>query len=452
MRELKHENQKGLFIVIFVALFFSSILGAQLFGVSLNKIALLPLECYLIYVAITKGKIIEFKISMYPILLFYVVQILGSLFGLLNVEYAQTYDGYRDTLINNIIQNILIYFPIVLLIGQMNNKQQLYYVFKKCIVYVARIHLCWIIVQFLLWNMFQIDFNAIIFQDLLKGKLGDDFGSTVIFLNDKVELRATGLNYEPAAAATVMMLGICFDRRIALKIMYALGTVLGMSRTGIVVAIICLIIQLALGIYTKKFKIKTSNLLYLIILSAFCVILLFMFVPSLSNQLFNLIDRFTNMGTNNDGSERHIMYPIYSLYSWAVDLNIYQKFFGVGARVSGIVFAESPYVSSNMTFHGTMLSEAWEVECDYAAIMLGDGAIGVIAYLWIISKYIRSRDIDCVTLGIAVLCFGLMYNTFSSTLFQIVTIFFLTTKFSKKQVKSSELLASNSIKYFKFIK
>lgn len=35
--------------VIFIAVFFSSIVGAQILGVSLNKIALIPLELFLLF-------------------------------------------------------------------------------------------------------------------------------------------------------------------------------------------------------------------------------------------------------------------------------------------------------------------------------------------------------------------------------------------------------------------
>lgn len=435
MTMVKHSNKIGLFIVIFIAVFFSSVLGAQFLGVSLNKIALLPLECYLIYLMLTKGRAIKFCTWMYPIVLFYAVQILGSLFGLLNVDYIQSYEGYSSTLINNIIQNVFIYLPIVFLIGQINDKQQLLILLKKCIIYVARIHLCWIILQFILWNIFNIDFNELIFEEVLRGQLGENFGSTTIFLNGEVQLRATGLNYEPAAAATVMMMGICFDKSLALKILYTIGTVLGMSRTGVVVAIICLVVQFILALYTKKINFSSKKLIILVLSLVFIIIILFVSVPSLRTQVLNLIDRFTNMGSNNDGSERHVMYPIYSLYSWAFDLNLYQKFFGVGARVSGLVFVESPYVSLNMAFNDSMLRTAWEVECDYAAILLGDGLIGIVAYLWIIIKYIKSKNLEYIALGIAVLCFGLMYNTFSSTLFQIVTILFLATNISNSYIK-----------------
>ena len=444
---------KGFTVVLFIALFGSSMLGAQFFGVSMNKAALIPLELYLIFYFIKNGNRIFISYRAFPFLLFYFSQLFGSIVGLMNRQYGQLYPSYYGILTNNILQIFIFYLPILIFLCSMRNKDEIYVRLRRCIIAVARIHMVWVFLQFVLWYAIGFDLNGFFFQELLNGRFGESYSSTLINLNGRLQLRATGLNYEPAAMSLIMILGICFDKKIIFKILYFIATILGMSRTGVVVAALCLCVPCILWIIQNwDKKIPTKDFLrfsILFLLGIILIALLIWSVPYLRDQFVSIIDRFFNMGENKDGSERHILYPIVSIGSWIFDLNIFEKLFGVGGRVSGVVFTNSPYVSSIMGFNNTMLTDAWEIECDYAAILLGNGIIGFIAYFLVIIKLLRSRDNILITLGVGILVYGIMYNAFTATLLQVVCIILLSVIPSRKVSVSRSSTCENNPKVIK---
>lgn len=61
-RELTNlrKGMKSMFVVVFIAVFGSNIIGATLFGVSLNKLVLVPLEIYLLF---QNGRNLRFQVG-----------------------------------------------------------------------------------------------------------------------------------------------------------------------------------------------------------------------------------------------------------------------------------------------------------------------------------------------------------------------------------------------------
>ena len=437
----KYVHFNILFFLIFIAVFFSSMLGAQLFGISLNKIGLIPLEIYVIYHILINGKISVNK-NLYPLLIFYLVQVIGSLFGLMKVSYNDTYSGYNERLINNIIQNILIYLPIVTGIGLIKDKYPIFDYLKKSIIYVARFQCVWAIIQFFLWYAVSFDLNTYIFVEVLKGILGDSLGVSLINIGG-TQLRASGLT-GPAQFSVLMLLSICVDKKILFKILYLFGSVLAMSRVGMVTNLLILVVQVLYNFYWQK-NYKRVILFYkiffgLILLTAVFVIL-YNNVTLVKEQIDNSVGRFFGM-KEDTGSERHLMYPVYAVYSWLIDLNIFEKIWGVGARVSGLTFTHSEYVSSHITLNNEMLTTAWEIECDVGAILLGDGIVGFFAYLYILFRLIKTKNIEFISMGLGLFVYGFMYVTFSNTIIQITLIIVLTTIEDKKSISYNSYLKS----------
>lgn len=432
-------NDKLLFIVVFIAVLFSSMVGAQLWGISLNKLALLPLELYCLFHVLKHRKIIIASTST-PLICFYFAQIVGSFIALLNHNYLSLYSNYRSTLQNNIIQNVFIYLPLVFSLSVLDNKDKLLSYLKRSLIYTCRIHCVWAIAQFVLWYAISFDFNNFVFVDLLNGLLGDNYKTFLIFLDGKTQLRATGLNYEPAAMATIMLLGVCLEKTFLLKLIYCATCFLGMSRTGIIVTFGTLGFQI---IYTsikhrKNFDKKLLKKALFYLAGAIVFVLVCLSIDFLRTHILNALSRFMNMGNRQDGTSRHLMYPIYSLYAWFNELNIAQKTFGIGARVSGLAFSNSEYISSQMILNQTMKTTAWEIECDFAAILLGDGLIGIIAYFALLVGLIKKKELGWISLGVGLFVYGVMYNTFSQTLMQIILITLFST--SKKENEPLPLL------------
>ena len=387
----KSNLKRGFSVVMFIALMGASMLGAQFFGMSLNKIALLPLELYLIWWIFHNRKIVRLHWFSMPLFAFYFVQIVGSLVALLNKGYGVEFPSYKSTLFSNIIQYIFIYVPILVCIMQIDNRTELYSCFKKNICRIARIHAIFVIVQFALWHIFRFNFNGFLFETIFPGLFKEEHSSTLINIGGDIRLRATGLNYEPAAMALVMLLGFCFDAKWIWKILYFVCTLLGMSRTGTVVLFLCLIVNGIYFIYSNWLtKFAGRQIFYACVVFVALIIgggLMVMMLPSLNEQIMSVIERFVSMG-ESAGSNRHIMYPIAAVHSWFCELGLIEKFIGVGGRVTGIVLLKSPYANSVMEFMPGMYVDSWEIECDYAAILLGEGLIGFVSYLLVIISFL----------------------------------------------------------------
>ena len=190
---------RGFEIVLFIALMGASMLGAQMLSFSLNKLALIPLEIYLVWYVIKNKEEIRISKFCIPLLIFYFAQFAGSIVGLLNTNFRQQYLTYYDRLSNNLLQVIFFYIPILIFLSSVNEKNRIYLSLKKCIVLVARIHMIWVFVQFIAWYIFDLDFNEFVFQTIFNNFFGELFSSsTVIHINGSTQLRATGLNREPA--------------------------------------------------------------------------------------------------------------------------------------------------------------------------------------------------------------------------------------------------------------
>lgn len=442
----EYKQQVTMFGLIFFALFFSSMLGAKIFGISLNKLALLPLEAVIVYYVIKNRKIYGNK-NLYSLFGFYIVQIAGSLFAIVFVRY-NNYVGYYNRLITNVIQNVFIYIPILFGLGVLREKFPLYKYFKRALLWVVRIHCVWAIIQFLFWNIFDLNINEIIFKDFLNGFIDISFEQILINIKGKTQIRAAGLTIHVAFAA-LMMMGVCFEKNYLLKLLYCLSCVLSMSRTGIVASFGLFFFQLICLLFSiEKSKRKKIFCRGAIISASICVIFLlgYLTIPFVKEQVNNVLDRFLNINSNKDGSKRHVMYPIYAVFSWIVDLNLFQKIWGIGARVSGLVFVNSNYVSKNMIFNNEMLTTAWEVECDFAAILLGDGIVGFAFYLCMLYILIKSKNRELASLGLGLFVFGIMSAAFSNTLIQITLIFvFVTLGQKHKTVENKqEKIANNT--------
>ena len=94
---------RGFEIVLFIALMGASMLGAQMLSFSLNKLALIPLEIYLVWYVIKNKEEIRISKFCIPLLIFYFAQFAGSIVGLLNTNFRQQYLTYYDRLSNNLL-------------------------------------------------------------------------------------------------------------------------------------------------------------------------------------------------------------------------------------------------------------------------------------------------------------------------------------------------------------
>ncbi len=426
---------------VYITVFLTSMAGATVGGISLTKIAFIPLMVAL--VTELKFKKVIYKPEK-KLLLYYVVIILSSLWGLIKQKLF-VFDTYENKLIMNIVQFLIIYIPICRMLSGSRNISEYSRWFREAIVALAKVNCVWGMVQFAFWSFAGIDFNQLVFTDILHGVFGTQWTvynqsvSTGVLIRN---LRVAGLNFEPACFSFVLLLGYIMDEKKWHKILYVFVIILSLSRAGIVVA--CCIILLDFIKTSRRLKKATlqrvtigacGGMIFLVLISKLTIF------DNIKNQFQVLLERFLMIGSASagDGTYRHIMYFFWALRSWILDLGPIQKIIGVGHRVSGVVFSSN--ASMQALLQESMLNRAWAIENDFADVLLGTGIIGIclLYSFWYCIYRVCSEKIKRVIQMLII--FGLLYNvsiwTFTNLIFlYLITEYIVTLKEDKRYMTS----------------
>lgn len=418
-----------LFACTFVAVFFSSVIGAQIGPVSINTVALLPLLFYLLIkrVFINHDKfIIPWK---NPYLWFCVSMAISSVLALFR-PYAYI-EGYLSSQIFCLIQSIVICIPLLCLaydFAPISN------CLVRSFVWTFRIHLIWAIFQYSLWTFFDFDLNNFFFTSLLGG-LGKEGWTAVSNLgtaNDPiVVLRVSGLNSDGAFLGIIVIIGIVLDRSLVFKILGLAVTFISMQRStilAIVVMLLLFIIQILThrrpGMHLPKLKpIGYFSLIALVV----AIALIFILSPEIRNSVSLFASRFdiTKLTSGNDsGTMRHLLY-IPETLRLLIALGFVVALFGVGPKTSGLIFSMAPNSVSEI-LNKTMESGAvWTIESDFASVMAGCGFVGGACYLASFFQWAKSRNNSVQLLAITLFIFGLMYNFTQLMFIRLLFLYFI---------------------------
>ncbi len=415
-------------VTVFIAVFFSSMLGAQFLGISLNKIALLPLEFVLFILAIKRKNVVPWNEKKRNLLFWFLAIILSSLVGLTEKDQLS---GYEGLLLANIVQYIAIYIPILLMVNVINDP---FARIKKSIVIVAEINSIWAIVQFVCWYLFSFDWNSFVFISLLKGVMGTKW-TAWDFTTGVLMIRATGLNYDPAFLSQLMVFGFALSKSKLWKAFFLFTCICSMSRVGMV-SIFLIVLYAGYKKITNhdKWHLEKNFLFHTVF---FCLIIgmtfvyLYNSVEIVKNQTDSFVNRFafvSSISTDNASmdvsSRRHSIYAPLSILVMAEQpmLNV---LFGVGPRIGGSAITHSSYIKE-INPSPEMLCRVWCVECDFAEILLGTGLFGLCLYYLNLFSLLRvkNRYSDYYKkIVMAVFLFGFMYGIGLNTLTVLLFIF-----------------------------
>ena len=413
-------------IFVFIAIFLSSILGASLFGVSLNKIALIPLMVYLLLFLILKRKKLFISRNTVIIIIFFLLAAASSLLSLLS-DYTYI-EGYTSRSLLFFVQSILIYVPLIILLDSYtrygSNRKYLLYAVKKSIVITFRIHAVFALLEFVMFFIAGIEFPTAI----LSVFYGSDAAPALINLGSLgIFLRPTGLNMDPAYFGIAMVFGFMFEKNRLWKFIGFLCVCLAMSRVAILTIVVVFLLQLRY----KKIKARTI-IIFAILAVAFIAVALSN--PYINSQITGLFSRLTLSSNNGDsGTMRHILYFPKSIEVWFSDYSLLQKLIGYGPRQSGTILAHSGVMDEYLI--ESMFVTSWSAECDFAELLLGYGLVGIILYAAIVLRLLRLRKgIEIVAV---VALFGLMYDISSSTyvLFILIALTCVLKKAPYRQKK-----------------
>ena len=415
--------------LIFIGVFFSSIVGAQLFGVSLNKIAIMPLEIMLISKTLLKQGSTNLYINKNKkrLILWYIINVLSSILGLIfinnyNVKYI---DDFERTELLWIIQICIIYLPILLMLP--NNNNILKSDVRESLLLTAKIQALWTLLQFFLYYVYNFDLNEVVFHDILKQASSN--WTAYSYIDGKILLRPTGLNHDPAFLGILMIIALIYEKRSLWKLIYLFVIVISLSRSALVTAAALLIYKIISYINNNTLKVK-RNLFIRLVAMSLCVLLVFYFlynkIPSINEQVSRLIARFSTIKTGQDGTSLHLGYFRYSIIVSLFIMPVINTLLGIGMPVSGVGFNIYHNYISKLEI-GHRINLAWTIESDFATVLLGTGVIGLVIYYLNLLNFYKEESIvpQNRELIFCILIYGFMYNLAGLTFMQFVFWMFI---------------------------
>ena len=401
-------------ICVYIAIFGSSILGAQIFGISLNKVCLIPLFLHLLFNV--KGSVI--KKTLFPLLAFYVVGAVSSVISIV-APYADSIDDYYSVSIFYAIQLLFIFIPFVYLFSGYSYKEELLNDTKSAIIFVSRANIIVALIEFFSYFIVGVSFtNAIlyVFYKIDNAAALINLGRLGVFL------RPSGLNLAPSYLGIIIVFGFIFEEKTIWKLFGFITSLIAMSRTALVILIALFIYK-----YMKENKLSRIKKRYLIVFFVLIVglVTLMTSIPSFSSQIEGMLSRlnlFEETKSDDVGTLRHLLYFPKSIEIYLFKYNIIQKLIGFGPRLSGTILAHSNVM--NVYLGNEAFNTAWALECDFAELLLGYGILGFCLYY---STVLKLRKISNYGkfLFIAIFLYSFMYNISASTFSQLIIMIFL---------------------------
>lgn len=408
-------------MIVFFSIFFSSIIGITAFGISINKIALVPLEIFLFFKTLyTIKKGISFSSQHIILLLWYAVLIFGSLFGVLFT--SQYIEPFLESTIQKatfqIVQVCLLYIPISILLTNFKDKKILINIIKESFVRIARIQAIWALGQFIIYYQFDLDINNIIFN-LFSSEIENKW-TAFNNIGGLVLMRPTGLNSDPAFLGLLLVLGTILEKSKIWKIFFFSILILACSRSGIITIIILYLYNM----FNKNKKItlnESMRIACIFVIVSIFAIEMYNQIPAISNQVDRMLNRMIMISEGGDGTERHTGYLIAALRILFLSMPFLYIFFGIGIPISGIAFNVFNNDITEFQLNTLMLNSIWVIESDFASVLIGSGIVGItLYYLFYLNAYLKIKDKEIKEIIFCLVLFGLMYNIATLTFIQFI--------------------------------
>lgn len=406
---------------IYLFVFLNSISGLKVSGIGVNRLVNIAFLLYIIVFGRIYGRE-SLVVRKTPLLLFFCSCLISCA-----VPMMYTYGVSQGSTLVSFSLNVLTYVLIYALLSGLkySRKKEVCYHFRKALLLTARIQVIWGLLQFVLYYAVGLNINEIVFRVLLNTDEGGSW-SLMFFSGGSWKLRISGLNYEGAIFVIILAIAYALEKKWQWKVVYALGVVLSLSRTGFFTLLMLMILDICRSISSGgRVKRRSVALIALVLLSATAMSLLILRSNgAIRQQAETLVVRLLNKTSSNQVStSRHLLYYPYGAYIWAMRSNILQQLFGYGMRCSGIPFMENTDIASSLGIIPSSYTSTWAVECDVIGLLLGGGIITALLYYYTLgSIYVDKRNPFRQAIA-AIAIAGVMYH-FHSISYVIYVIVF----------------------------
>jgi len=381
----------------------------------------------LLYISILYGAILFLNIEIRDkiILLLFCsssITLIVTAFSLLPTTWkAQSFKSYI---------NFVAVLVLVCIILKIKDRIKYATSYFKGVIFSVYAQVVWCCLQILLYKIFKIDLNNIIFDKFLHSTT-----STSQYKNG--DMVCTGLCWNAGNLAPIMIFGYIMCKNIYFKILIVIIAALSDSATTQIGIILCIgfefifwlknnkkendakkIIQNAIEWINQNIrkekkigKIKSDKKRKLIfsiltlLLSVLVIFVLSVFLKIFYQKFSSLIERFMSAIDNTAGNSSSVHFVYYSkLYYILTKISWPQKIFGLGIGCSGYPFSQ---------FYNQYVNSIWVVESDIVDIILGRGILGFVAfYYWLIRQAQKGKAINkkYTIFFISIIISGIFYN------------------------------------------
>ncbi len=367
--------------------FFSTIQVFEFFNVTIFTTLLIIIAVYFL---VTK----RIKVKGNSIFLVFIfVSLVTTVLTFINNDFDSR---YQLNSINGFINYALVFLIYMLINGSSQTDS-----FLKGFKISCYIQVFWALVQFITSEFWCLDFNKIVFNDLLKMD-----GAYSTYRDGKAV--CSGLHWHPANLIPVIVYLFLFNKSIILKVICIVVTYYTSSATMYIALALCLVFSLCKffkNLLKDGIKFGPKQMLILLLTIITLIFSSSFIFDKVINALTMLITRILQINSTIGGTSSAVHFSYYkSLSDIYLKNTLISKLFGVGIASSGIFFSK---------YYGQYNNILWVVESDFVNILLSQGIIGFILFYYIIiSKSLRTRkyNINVLLFIVILLICGITYN------------------------------------------
>lgn len=267
------------------------------------------------------------------------------------------------------------------------------------------VQLGWCIAQLLLYKLFEIDLNRLVFGQLL------GYQGTVSHYREGV-LSPSGLHWHAANMVPILVFTFFRNKSLPVKLICVAVAYFTKQATALIAVFLCVGCELL--VVAKRMlldhhgKMKRKNAILGLTVLGVCVLLGGVLLPKIQSMLSYLMLRMLNaLNFNMDdlSSATHLSYYTCIPYIYA-RIPVSQILLGAGMNTSGYYFSQ---------FFLQYTDQTWVLESDFANLLLSTGILGTAAhYLFIFVTVWRMHKNDKEERGswalLVLIACGFFYN------------------------------------------
>ena len=267
------------------------------------------------------------------------------------------------------------------------------------------VQIAWCIAQLLLYKLFEIDLNRLVFGQLLGSQ------ETVSHYREGV-LSPSGLHWHAANMVPILVFTFFRNKNLAVKLICIAVAYFTKQATAMIAIFLCvgceLLVVAKRMLFDHHGKLKRKNAILGLTVLGICVLLGSAILPKIESMLSYLMTRMmnaVNFNVEDLSSATHLSYYTSIPYIYA-RIPVSQILFGAGMNTSGYYFSQ---------FFLQYTDQTWVLESDFANLLLSTGILGTVAhYLFIFATVRRMHKNDkeerqSWALLVLIVC-GVFYN------------------------------------------